>query len=983
MKIVHSLIIFLFCLFVSTMEAQTWTAIGSPTGYKNIRALSMDSTGNVLYAADELHVLKSSDFGTTWDTTSGTLAGARAITSKYGRKNIIVASGPTFFQRSVDSGATWSNVATGTTNKPTALARFRGQAYTMILGRKYGSTSERAIAVSNDSGATWTDKLSASYKPRIFDIAVNPGTSTPSFAIAAGGPDGPVATGRGLFYSDNDYGNTWNPRGNGSNDPSWTAVALQYHTVSTENIVYAGTADGKLYKCRWNSLFSNMTLLTAFPPGHNFPDTVRAIRISPSDSLTVFVATDRSIYKTTNGGTSWSCISTGMMDSRVYSLEVSTANSAKLVVGSRGYVYRSTDSGANWTSISSSTTRPLPFYSLVTIGSDLWSSSSELTIGSKYDGSSWNTQRLGNKDSIFYGRHSDSYLNGSGTRYIFHSGVQDDRSRVYRSTDGGSTFLLQNDFKTDTVGTACEGIVQDPSKPSLVYAFGSLEDDSPKNFFSSTDYGGSWTKTTGYSATGRWFAFAPLGDGTGVDASSKFIYAGTNGHGLRRAQNLSSWPAVSTNTIANTKTIYAFSGNVKKVNTAYAGTEDGLYFSNNANDQTDASVQFTQTWSGAGVKKVLIDPRFTDSAYKSHFVFWVATNNTIYRSEDSGRTAQSVIGNLPSSTVINDLRSNASDSTLILVATDRGVYKAQLQTSPTLTAPASNATNILYCISSTENQVFTWSAIGGATSYDIQIDDTADFRNPEFSSSPTTNQYSLSSNLMPSTKYYWHVRSSDGTNFGKSPYSPPDSFTTVSGATGLPGPTLLSPSNGATGVATNPMLSWSAVPGAVKYRVSVSAVFSTITTGTSCRATGLSAFTHYYWSVTGLNCNGSDTTSTRDFMTGCCEESNLGGGGNDSSKAFHTAPAELSEVREFGMEQNYPNPFNPSTRFNYALPVAAHVKLRIFNTLGQVVATIVDRDEQAGRQSVEYNAGHLPSGLYFYRLDANQFTSIKKMLLIK
>jgi hypothetical protein len=96
----------------------------------------------------------------------------------------------------------------------------------------------------------------------------------------------------------------------------------------------------------------------------------------------------------------------------------------------------------------------------------------------------------------------------------------------------------------------------------------------------------------------------------------------------------------------------------------------------------------------------------------------------------------------------------------------------------------------------------------------------------------------------------------------------------------------------------------------------------------------------------------------------------------------------------YGLDQNYPNPFNPSTKISYLLPVASNVTLKIYNLLGQEVATLVQGVIAPGKYQIVWNgtdnAGKaLASGMYFYRLDASaqdggqSFTSIRKMLLLK
>jgi ligand-binding sensor domain-containing protein len=86
---------------------------------------------------------------------------------------------------------------------------------------------------------------------------------------------------------------------------------------------------------------------------------------------------------------------------------------------------------------------------------------------------------------------------------------------------------------------------------------------------------------------------------------------------------------------------------------------------------------------------------------------------------------------------------------------------------------------------------------------------------------------------------------------------------------------------------------------------------------------------------------------------------------------------------EFMLSQNYPNPFNPSTKITFTLPKTELVKLQVYNTLGQVVGNLVDDRLQAGSHEVEFNASHLPSGVYFYRLQAGEYVDVKKMILLK
>ena len=90
-----------------------------------------------------------------------------------------------------------------------------------------------------------------------------------------------------------------------------------------------------------------------------------------------------------------------------------------------------------------------------------------------------------------------------------------------------------------------------------------------------------------------------------------------------------------------------------------------------------------------------------------------------------------------------------------------------------------------------------------------------------------------------------------------------------------------------------------------------------------------------------------------------------------------------SMISDSSLHQNYPNPFNPSTKINWQSPVGSWQTLKVYDVLGNEIATLVDEYKSVGKYEVEFNASSLPSGVYFYELIAGSFIKTKKMLLLK
>ena len=85
----------------------------------------------------------------------------------------------------------------------------------------------------------------------------------------------------------------------------------------------------------------------------------------------------------------------------------------------------------------------------------------------------------------------------------------------------------------------------------------------------------------------------------------------------------------------------------------------------------------------------------------------------------------------------------------------------------------------------------------------------------------------------------------------------------------------------------------------------------------------------------------------------------------------------------FTLSQNYPNPFNPTTMINYQLPTSSIVTLKVYDVIGREAATLVNEMKEAGSYSVQFNASHLSSGIYFYSIKAGNYTATKKLTLLK
>jgi hypothetical protein len=190
-----------------------------------------------------------------------------------------------------------------------------------------------------------------------------------------------------------------------------------------------------------------------------------------------------------------------------------------------------------------------------------------------------------------------------------------------------------------------------------------------------------------------------------------------------------------------------------------------------------------------------------------------------------------------------------------------------------------------------------------------------------------------------------------------------------------PSPALIEPADNANNVQLNPVFSWENLTDFTQFDIEIYNGFTLIASASDLTinnyqlTNSLSPSTVYTWHVRSNNPNGPDGewsnvyTFTTDDLTGSINNDGI--------------------PEKFSLHNNFPNPFNPSTTINYDIAKPVNVSLIVYDVLGREVSRLVSGRIQPGKYTAVWNASGYPSGLYFYKLTAGEFTSVKKMILVK
>jgi photosystem II stability/assembly factor-like uncharacterized protein len=840
----------------------------------------------------------------------------------------------------------------------------------MYLGRLYVSGNV-SFWYSTDGGLTWATRPNFTYATSVNDIAPylasGVGHNSDIYAVGSDGTtegtnQQAAAVTRGV-WSSTDLGQTWTEKKMGS----FNVKAIAVHdegSVNNPHLV-AGTVSGKVSHSTDNgATWSAATTLAAGVT------SITAIRFNSTNGY-FYAGANNGVYVSADDGATWSgpVGSATMTDKNVLSLVIVSSSQSTMYAGTSSTVYTTTNNGSTWAAVDNGLGR-MPLSSVVSNAPNVWTVSKDYTYASKYDGTQWTRIAPGGSQS-FSGerimRHS------SGT--LFASGALSSVATIYRSTDAGATYPLQYQPSTNT-STDFYGTVEDPFNSNYVYLFGYAKDASStvRNWIRSTDAGAHWDATfgsIGSSSTVQDMAADPTG---AVGYSQRILAAIQNG-GIQRSSNGGgSWSQVYVDASANVKSLALNPGSPSII---YAAASNGVRAS------TDGGVNWVWFLRSGAHKNVAICPGF-GTANTTHIAAIPDDGSKVYFSPDRGGTWIDVTGNLP--TPINNVFGEGTGPTnsIMYIATGSGTFKMTPPAAPTLDAPSSSRFNV----------TLTWSSIDFPAAYHLQIAYDANFANLLSDFNSTATLYNPR-NLINGTTYYWRVAANN--IGGESNFATGQSFTLNASQT-------ITLSCGVDGN-SHPSLSWSADPVSGSYLIYRYACpypagggspigplsLGGCGGGTDCNPHPESApypllATTLQTSYTDLdvivNKTGANTAyfyevRRADYSNKVNVLSNVG------QKAAHVAGNEVALPRETALEANYPNPFNPVTEIRYSLAQDVQVTLKVIDILGREVATLADGFQQAGYKSVTFDASSLPSGVYFYRLQAGKFVNVRKMLLMK
>ena len=710
------------------------------------------------------------------------------------------------------------------------------------------------------------------------------------------------------------------------------------------------------------------------------------------DNLNIFVASNRGIYRSTDKGNSWSFVYS--MDSSTYSITSLAINSSYVYAGTNLFnsygILRSSDNGTSWSPDTADNSPRIGIYALSVHESLVLASSA---YGQSFPGMFRSTDNGGSWARILPTGITSYVVQGS--KVFAAAGMNPDIPYgVYFSNDTGASWTATNFPNKRTYSVAVKG--------TTVFA------GTDSSIYKSTDNGNTWNISK--SVLGQVSAIV-------ISPSGSFVYAGTN-NGVFRSTDLGeTWTATNTGITSNSVLSLAqFPAGSADSSYIFAGTNGGIFCSKDngstwracglPNDQFSSNSFLAASGSmllaGSGYMKASSD-KF------GHSIGWQGNINgsVIFLSTDNGSTwTEADLGLAGLNTRLGSLIVNGSDIFAgtypggVFISTNGG-------TSWENSSFGMNNTNV-HALVASESYIFAGTTGGGVN---ISMNNGLNWTASNFGLTDITI-YALAisgSNLFAGTLMKTGSQnipiynndvfftSDHGTTWAKIDSQSTSGITPLITCLSVNGSNVVV----GTGNLTTSYSQWKQ-SGSVyrltfdgeKWNRSDSALSGNYIS--SLVSTGSTFFAGTYTGgVFASSNNGVSWTSINDGLTDLSAISLVIHNSNlfaaTSSGVWRRPLSEITSVQpvkralptSYNLAQNYPDPFNPSTKIMYSVPATGLVTLKVYNILGQEVATLFSGIRNAGNYEATFDGSKLASGVYFYRLQAGNHMLVKKMLMLK
>jgi|GEM_PF-561309 len=733
--------------------------------------------------------------------------------------------------------------------------------------------------------------------------------------------------------------------------------------ASNQNIVYSCGLDSGVYKSMdggfsWTQVNNGITYFS-----------VQAIAVAPSNGNVVYAGTNQGggnnsgVYVTTNGGASWTLMNTGITDTKaIQGIAVNPTNpliafitvfdgANPALVG----VYKTTDGGNTWAPANSGITN----LNILSIAIN------PLNGNVVYAGSSL-------------------ILPGS-------TGP----SSIYRSNNGGLTWTsISTGLPTNTAtGDAVRALSISTLDTGVVLA-GLFMNDTTGGAYLTTNGGQLWTKKYGLpNVVGTLFRAVKIRSGSNSELYVGLDGGGATSRGVWRSTDAgNTWVDFNSAPMSNTYTVRALEFRVSCDTTLLLGAATttppgrGVYDYTFPFNPSACTIQWVAEPSGT--TNVLNSVKTISS-----LIGWAAgAAATVRRTTDGGATwtnanpnpgvINGIIYAIEAIDANNALVTTSPAATFVYRTTNGGTLWTQVFTQAGGFIDGiwmTSATNGFMVGDPVSNRWSLWNTSNGGATWDS----TGLYLNGTGSVGSYNNSLCIrGTNIWfgsGDTKVYHSTNSGLSWTFGATTGDANSlSLAFNSLSTGLvgTGTVLLKTTDGG-------------------------ATYNTIAAPGTGNITGLEGTGNSFWFTRGFNIylstnNGTTWTTTYTGTTNalldidiatpnCCPVGWAVGNGGTIVGPFPLGIGNINNQAplEYKLSQNYPNPFNPSTVISFGLPKAGNVKLVVFDLLGREVKTLVNEFRQSGNYTVDFNAANFASGVYFYKIESGSFNETKKMLLVK